>query len=106
MFECEMLSAAPRNMQAEPDAEGGGGHGEEVVRWNLRKCSAAALDVVSTVFNEDLLPTITAIVEQKLRVRPLVHEVGSAANSHGAGATVLACVHGGGHGAYTCVPLV
>lgn len=43
--------------------------GEEVNRWNLRKCSAAGLDVLSTVFGDELLPIVLPIVEQKLRVR-------------------------------------
>ena len=42
--------------------------GEEVNRWNLRKCSAAGLDVLSTVFGDELLPIVLPIVEQKLRV--------------------------------------
>ena len=43
--------------------------GEEVNRWNLRKCSAAGLDVLSTVFGEELLPIVLPIVEARLRVR-------------------------------------
>lgn len=42
--------------------------GEEVNRWNLRKCSAAGLDVLSTVFGDELLPIVLPIVEQRLRV--------------------------------------
>ena len=42
--------------------------GEEVNRWNLRKCSAAGLDVLSTVFGEELLPIVTPIVQQRLQV--------------------------------------
>ncbi|CAL8464616.1 g4151 [Coccomyxa elongata] len=41
--------------------------GEEVNRWNLRKCSAAGLDVLSTVFGDELLPIVLPIVEQRLR---------------------------------------
>ena len=41
-----------------------------MARWNLRKCSAAALDVLSTVFEEDLLPIVSPVVEQRLQVRP------------------------------------
>ena len=43
--------------------------GEEINRWNLRKCSAAGLDVLSTVFGEELLPIVTPIVQQRLQVR-------------------------------------
>ena len=42
--------------------------GEEVNRWNLRKCSAAGLDVLSTVFGDELLPIVTPIVQQRLQV--------------------------------------
>lgn len=51
------------------------GHGEEeaeddtdeVSRWNMRKCSAAGLDVLSTVFQEEMLPIVTPIVQQRLQ---------------------------------------
>lgn len=39
-----------------------------MARWNLRKCSAAALDVVSVVFHEELLPIITPIVQERIQV--------------------------------------
>ena len=42
--------------------------GDEVNRWNLRKCSAAGLDILSTVFGDELLPLIIPIVEQRLQV--------------------------------------
>ncbi|KAB2094927.1 hypothetical protein ES319_A01G000700v1 [Gossypium barbadense] len=34
--------------------------------WNLRKCSAAALDVLSNVFGDEILPTLMPIIEAKL----------------------------------------
>ncbi|EFA10900.2 Importin subunit beta-like Protein [Tribolium castaneum] len=34
--------------------------------WNLRKCSAAALDVLANVFREDLLPILTPILKETL----------------------------------------
>ncbi|KAK8467319.1 hypothetical protein PHAVU_007G017800 [Phaseolus vulgaris] len=34
--------------------------------WNLRKCSAAALDILSNVFGDAILPTLMPIVEAKL----------------------------------------
>ena len=43
--------------------------GEEINRWNLRKCSAAGLDVLSTVFGEELLPIVTPIVQQRMQAR-------------------------------------
>ena len=42
--------------------------GEEVSRWNLRKCSAAGLDVLSTVFGDEILPIVVPIVQQRLQV--------------------------------------
>ncbi|XP_041014474.1 transportin-1-like [Juglans microcarpa x Juglans regia] len=34
--------------------------------WNLRKCSAAALDILSNVFGDELLPTLMPIVQVNL----------------------------------------
>ncbi|KAL4609820.1 hypothetical protein ACB092_08G008400 [Castanea dentata] len=34
--------------------------------WNLRKCSAAALDILSNVFGDEILPTLMPIVETQL----------------------------------------
>ncbi|XP_073027371.1 transportin-1-like isoform X2 [Primulina eburnea] len=34
--------------------------------WNLRKCSAAALDFLSNVFGDDILPTLMPIIQTKL----------------------------------------
>ncbi|OMO54088.1 Armadillo-like helical [Corchorus capsularis] len=34
--------------------------------WNLRKCSAAGLDVVSTVYGDEILPTLMPLVQAKL----------------------------------------
>ncbi|KAK4486439.1 hypothetical protein RD792_009117 [Penstemon davidsonii] len=34
--------------------------------WNLRKCSAAALDFISNVFGDEILPTLMPIVQAKL----------------------------------------
>ena len=34
--------------------------------WNLRKCSAAALDMLSTVFEDDLLPELLPTVNSML----------------------------------------
>lgn len=41
---------------------------EEINAWNLRKCSAAGLDVLSTVFNDDLLPVLMPIIKERLMV--------------------------------------
>jgi len=34
--------------------------------WNLRKCSAAALDVLANVFHEELLPVLVPILKETL----------------------------------------
>eukprot|EP00245_Coleochaete_scutata_P005591 TRINITY_DN19250_c0_g1_i1.p1 TRINITY_DN19250_c0_g1~~TRINITY_DN19250_c0_g1_i1.p1 ORF type:complete len:894 (-),score=159.66 TRINITY_DN19250_c0_g1_i1:1054-3735(-) len=34
--------------------------------WNLRKCSAAGLDILSTVFQDDLLPLLMPLVQARL----------------------------------------
>ncbi|XP_073306992.1 transportin-1-like [Primulina huaijiensis] len=34
--------------------------------WNLRKCSAAALDFLSNVFGDDILPTLMPVIQTKL----------------------------------------
>ncbi|GLT75276.1 hypothetical protein SLA2020_470120 [Shorea laevis] len=34
--------------------------------WNLRKCSAAALDVLSNVFGDEILPTLLPIIQANL----------------------------------------
>lgn len=34
--------------------------------WNLRKCSAAALDVLANVFGADLLPVLLPILKEML----------------------------------------
>ncbi|KAL0373186.1 UNVERIFIED_CONTAM: Transportin-1, partial [Sesamum calycinum] len=40
---------------------------EDIVNvWNLRKCSAAALDLLSNVFGDEILPTLMPIVQAKL----------------------------------------
>ena len=35
--------------------------------WNLRKCSAAGLDVLSNVFHDEILPTLLPILKEKLQ---------------------------------------
>lgn len=34
--------------------------------WNIRKCSAAALDILSNIFGDDILPTLMPLVQGKL----------------------------------------
>ena len=39
---------------------------EALSDWNLRKCSAAALDVLSNVFHSSLLPVLLPLLKQNL----------------------------------------
>jgi transportin-1 len=39
---------------------------EQLTEWNLRKCSAAALDVLSNVFRESILPTLLSLLPEML----------------------------------------
>ena len=53
--------------------DGGGGDDDgddddEVARWSLRRCSAAGLDMLSTVFGDELLPIILPVVQERLQV--------------------------------------
>ncbi|KAJ4964946.1 hypothetical protein NE237_016795 [Protea cynaroides] len=34
--------------------------------WNLRKCSAAGLDIISNIFGDEILPTLMPLVQAKL----------------------------------------
>lgn len=44
----------------------GGDKDDTVSEWNLRKCSAAALDVMSNVFRDDILPVLLPILKETL----------------------------------------
>lgn len=46
--------------------------GKDSACWNIRKCSAAGLDVLSTVYGEELLPFVTPTVRQRLQVMRLL----------------------------------
>ncbi|XP_078163255.1 transportin 1 isoform X1 [Carex rostrata] len=39
---------------------------DAVNMWNLRKCSAAGLDVLSNVFHDEILPTLIPVIQQNL----------------------------------------
>ena len=57
---CLFRNAAHGEEEEDDDAD-------EVSQWNMRKCSAAGLDVLSTVFQEEMLPIVTPIVQQRLQ---------------------------------------
>lgn len=72
---------ADRDDEIKPYIHKGAGHGEEaagedeeedeegdgVVHWNLRRSSAAGLDMLSNHFGDELLPIILPIVQQRLQ---------------------------------------
>ena len=59
--------------------------------WNLRKCSAAALDVLSNVFNDSLLPVFLPLLKHNLSSQDwLVKEAAILA----LGAVSEGCMHG------------
>ncbi|CAF4664789.1 unnamed protein product, partial [Rotaria sp. Silwood2] len=43
-----------------------GGNVDQATEWNLRKCSAAAVDVLSNVFREGILPILLPILREML----------------------------------------
>ncbi|GFR43753.1 hypothetical protein Agub_g4865 [Astrephomene gubernaculifera] len=62
-------SAADSGEGSEGAGEEGSGDDDEEVfsAWNLRKCSAEALDVLSNSYGDDLLPVLLPIVQQRLQ---------------------------------------
>lgn len=51
--------------ESDEEEEGGDDDGS-LSDWNLRKCSAAALDVLANVFGADLLPVLFPILKDTL----------------------------------------
>lgn len=52
--------------ESDDEEEGGGDDDGSLSDWNLRKCSAAALDVLANVFGADLLPVLFPILKETL----------------------------------------
>jgi len=52
--------------EGDSDEEGGMDDDNTLSDWNLRKCSAAALDVLANVFLNDLLPVLLPILKETL----------------------------------------
>jgi hypothetical protein len=52
--------------QATSDSDADEDDDEEMTEWNLRKCAAAGLDVLSNVFNDSLLPVLLPSLKQVL----------------------------------------
>lgn len=49
------------------EEEDGDDDDEEINRWNLRRCSAAGLDVLATLYHSELLAIIMPVVQARLR---------------------------------------
>lgn len=49
----------------EDDDDDDGGD-DEATEWNLRKCSAAGLDILSSVFHDEILPFLLPLVQEKI----------------------------------------
>ncbi|CAF0791593.1 unnamed protein product [Adineta steineri] len=48
------------------DDDGSGGNADQATEWNLRKCSAAALDILSNIFREEILPILLPVLREML----------------------------------------
>ena len=67
---CLMPAVRRQATRGEEDAQDAGGEG--VRSWNLRRCSATGLDVLSTVFGDSLLALVVPVVQQRLQVGPVL----------------------------------
>jgi len=56
----------PDSAEVDGDDDDGMDDDSSLSDWNLRKCSAAALDVLANVFHEDLLPVLLPILKETL----------------------------------------
>ncbi|VDP14610.1 unnamed protein product [Soboliphyme baturini] len=61
--ECE---APEPSIEDDEDIEDNARDYEALSDWNLRKCSAASLDVFSNIFRDELLPTLLPILKETL----------------------------------------
>ncbi|WOL11529.1 transportin-1 [Canna indica] len=75
LFDAEEDESCPdRDQDLKPRFHSSRFHGSDVTEededtvnvWNLRKCSAAGLDILSNVFGDDILPTLMPLIQQKL----------------------------------------
>ncbi|KAE8008810.1 hypothetical protein FH972_005285 [Carpinus fangiana] len=62
--------------------------------WNLRKCSAAALDIISNVFGDEILPTLMPVVQAKLSATDDESWKEREAAVLALGAIAEGCIHG------------
>mmetsp|Transcript_11007 Transcript_11007/g.15159 ORF Transcript_11007/g.15159 Transcript_11007/m.15159 type:complete len:901 (+) Transcript_11007:157-2859(+) len=57
---------APNGELDEEEEEDDEEDNSTVSEWTLRKCAASGLDILSTVFKDDLLPVVLPLLQQKL----------------------------------------
>lgn len=60
------IKHAEENGEEEEEEDDGMDDDSSLSDWNLRKCSAAALDVLANVFREELLPVLVPILKEML----------------------------------------
>nr|CAD7393150.1 unnamed protein product [Timema cristinae] len=60
------IKHSEENGEEEDDDDDGMDDDNSLSDWNLRKCSAAALDVLANVFREELLPVLVPILKETL----------------------------------------
>lgn len=61
-----ILGADAEGADSDTESEGTTEDDGTLTDWNLRKCSAAALDVLASVFGSDLLPVLFPILQETL----------------------------------------
>ncbi|ONK73217.1 uncharacterized protein A4U43_C04F28570 [Asparagus officinalis] len=68
---------------------------EDIVNiWNLRKCSAAGLDILSNVFGDEILPALMPLIQQKLSTTSDAHWKDREAAVLAIGAVAEGCIGG------------
>eukprot|EP00124_Ichthyophonus_hoferi_P003751 Ihof_evm2s348 gene=Ihof_evmTU2s348 len=60
--------------ESDDDDDDDDGMGDQSMDWNLRKCSAAALDMLASVFQDALLPFLLPLIERDLQAADWIHQ--------------------------------
>lgn len=88
----------PRFHQSRLHGATGDGDGDDddddVSAWNLRKCSAAGLDILSNVFGDELLPVLMPIIQTNLADRSDAKWKEREASVLAVGAVAEGCING------------
>eukprot|EP00123_Amoebidium_parasiticum_P014138 comp22354_c0_seq1/m.33276 comp22354_c0_seq1/g.33276 ORF comp22354_c0_seq1/g.33276 comp22354_c0_seq1/m.33276 type:complete len:901 (-) comp22354_c0_seq1:815-3517(-) len=72
--EMGQVPGQPEDGEDSDDEDGEDGMGDQSMDWNLRKCSAAALDMLASVFQEALLPFLLPLIERDLQSQDWIHQ--------------------------------